>query len=108
MALIKTLHVDQGADFFLAIEISYDEGDLVDLEGYILESQIRKTYSSNTFYSFETSIEDNICNFTLSANTSASMEPGKYVYDCLLTDPDNIKTRIMEGSIIISPQVTKE
>jgi hypothetical protein len=41
-----------------------------------------------------------------SANT-ANLTPGRSVFDLLITAPSGIKTRVVEGIIMISPGVTR-
>ena len=44
-------------------------------------------------------------NFTLSATQTGALEEGRYVYDVEVTK-DGIVTRVVEGLVTISPQVT--
>jgi hypothetical protein len=41
-----------------------------------------------------------------SANT-ANLTPGRQVFDLLITAPNSVKTRVVEGIIMISPGVTR-
>jgi hypothetical protein len=44
----------------------------------------------------------------LAANTTANIAPGRYVYDAVISDAiTNVKTRILEGIIEVSPRVTR-
>lgn len=110
MAIKANLIIDQGADFLTTIDVTDDDGNAIDLSNYTGEAQIRKHYSSITYYSFD--VVANNANGTvilsLSANTSNTMPYGRYVYDCELTDTTNgKKSRLVEGIVTITPQVTR-
>ena len=82
----------------------------IDLNGYSSYSHMRTSYSSNTFIAFTTSVNGNEGSVTLSlnANTSSSMNFGRYVYDVELIDSvSNNVSRIIEGIVTITPEVTR-
>jgi hypothetical protein len=35
------------------------------------------------------------------------MSPGRYLYDVVITSPTSIKTRVVEGIVVILPGVTQ-
>jgi len=37
---------------------------------------------------------------------TSQISEGRYVYDITLTSPSNIRTRVIQGNIIVSPGVT--
>ncbi len=48
--------------------------------------------------------EDNTTGLTNTA--SAALEARRYVYDIILTSPQSIKTRVIEGIVEVTPGVT--
>ena len=72
-------------------------------------SQIRKTYSSSNSTAFTTALANNNGTLTLSLNNSvtSSLSAGRYVYDVELTDASSVKSRILEGMVTVTPEVTK-
>ena len=69
---------------------------------------MRKSYYSLNSYSF--SVTGNSTGYiTLSMNTAttSSIYPGRYVYDVDVVDNVGIKSRIVEGIITVTPQVTR-
>ena len=109
MAIKANLIVDQGTDYETVINVTDDDGNIVDLTGYTADAQMRKHYTSVTYYTFTTSI--NIAKGTvalsLTSNTSNRIPAGRYVYDCELTDANNKRSRLVEGIVTITPQVTR-
>jgi hypothetical protein len=43
----------------------------------------------------------------LSAEDTLSLKEGRYVYDILITDNDGIKTRVIEGMVLVREGVTR-
>ena len=47
MAIKANLIIDQGTDYSTSINLTDDDGNIVNLSGYTANGQIRKTYSSS-------------------------------------------------------------
>lgn len=109
MAIKANLVIDQGADFVTTINVTDDEGDPVDLTGYSGASQFRKHYTSITAYSFivAANTSNGMVTLSMNAETSNTIPAGRYVYDCELTDQNGKKSRLVEGIVTITPQVTR-
>jgi hypothetical protein len=44
---------------------------------------------------------------SMTAANTANLTPGRQVFDLLITSPTSVKTRVIEGIIVISPGVTQ-
>lgn len=109
MAIKANITVDQGADFETVINVTDDNGDVIDLTGYSANAQMRKHYTSSNATNFTTTISSGSGTVTLAlnANTSAALAAGRYVYDCELRSSGNVVTRLVEGIVTVTPQVTR-
>ena len=109
MAIKANLIIDQGADFQTTINVTDDDDNVIDLTGYSGTAQMRKHYTSVTFYSFTVTVYPLSGEVTLglSANTTNSITPGRYVYDCELLDGNGKTSRLIEGIVTLTPQVTR-
>jgi len=109
MAIKANLDIDQGSTFQTTINVTDENDDIVNLTGYTGVAQMRKHYTSSTSYSFTVSISPVIGTVTLSltANATANVVAGRYVYDCELTDSNGTVTRLVEGIATVTPQVTR-
>lgn len=109
MAIKSNIVIDQGSDFEVTINVKDANNNLTILTGYTGAAQMRKHYTSLTSYAFGVNVTANTGEVTLSmpANTSNYISPGRYVYDCELTSSSNTKTRIVEGIVTVTPQVTR-
>lgn len=109
MAIKANLLIDQGSDFSTEIDVLDDNGDPVVLTGFTGAAQMRKHYTSSTSTAFNVSINASEGTVTLSMNaaTSSTVTPGRYVYDCELTSSSNVVSRLVEGIVTVTPQVTR-
>lgn len=109
MAIKANLIVDQGADYVTTLTVTDDDGDVIDLTGFTGAAQMRKHYTSVTSYAFTVTINagQGTVDLSLTANTSNTIPAGRYVYDCELTDSNGKKSRLVEGIVTITPQVTR-
>jgi len=109
MAIKANLVIDQGTTFQTTINVTDENDEIVNLTGYTGVAQMRKHFTSTTSYSFVVSISPTIGTVTLSmtANATANVVGGRYVYDCELTDTNGAVTRLIEGIATVTPQVTR-
>lgn len=113
MAAVSNIFIDQGADFSTTMEIADTNELALNLTGYTILAQIRKTYSSTTSTSFTTAIDSNPATgkitLSLSDVQTTSLEEGRYVYDVVITNTNSndFKTRVVEGIATVMPSVTR-
>lgn len=105
------LTVDQGTTFESTIDLVGDDGAAINVAGYIFNGQVRKSYYSTKVAANITISVTNTANgnlmISIPANTTANIKAGRYLYDIKMKDSSNVVTRIVEGIITITPQVTK-
>jgi hypothetical protein len=110
-AAYTNLYLEQGTTFTSTITIDDVYGDIYDMSGLVASSQIRKTYySSNATATFATTINvgQGTVTMELDAANTATIAPGRYVYDTIITDNSSgTVTRILEGIVEVSPRVTR-
>lgn len=109
MAIKANLIVDQGTDYSTSITLTDDADNVVDLTSYTANAQIRKTYTSSNAVSFGVQLFGNtgILQLTLSANQTANIVPGRFVYDVVVRNGSNVASRIVEGIVTVTPRVTQ-
>lgn len=105
------LTIDQGATFESNLDLVNDDGSVINVTNYVFSGQIRKSYYStsttaNLILNIVDAANGNV-NIYLSAATTANIKAGRYVYDVKMKDTTNTVTRIVEGIITVTPQVTK-
>lgn len=109
MSIKANIVIDQGADYEVTLDITDDNGDIINLTGYTGAAQMRKHYTSLTAYNFNVSISPLIGTVTIAmpSSTSANIAAGRYVWDCELTSNTNVVSRMVEGIVTVTPQVTR-
>jgi hypothetical protein len=110
-AAYQNLYLEAGSDFSASVLIDDVYQEIYDLTGYTAYSQLRKSYySANATATFSTSIDvgTGIITMQLDAANTATIKPGRYVYDTIITDDVHQSTiRILEGVVDVSPRVTR-
>lgn len=109
MATKANLVIDQGSTFSADLNLTDENGDMLVLNGYTANSQIRKWYTStNAAATFTASInvESGVITLSLTANQTGAITAGRYVYDVELSVGSEV-SRIVEGIVTVTPQVTR-
>jgi hypothetical protein len=110
VAAFTELLIEQGATFSTTVNVEDTAGAAINLFGYSASSQMRKSFyaTSNTIItSTITGNANGEITLSMTAANTANLAPGRQVFDLLITSPTNVKTRVVEGIIVISPGVTQ-
>ncbi|AGE60395.1 L-shaped tail fiber protein assembly [Pelagibacter phage HTVC008M] len=112
MAAITNLLIEQGANFSSTITLFNDDDTVFNLTDYTAAGQIRKSYSSSSAsatFSIAFSADRSAGQITLSLTPTqtAALEEGRYVYDIEVTSSDSVVTRVIQGTVTVSPNVTR-
>jgi hypothetical protein len=105
------LTIDQGSDF--AIDLVVKDDDVVkNLTGYLARAQMRTTKGASTVAAtFTCTIIDatgGALKMELTNAVSSAISAGKYYYDLeLYTSGNTIVSRLMQGTVILTPEVTR-
>jgi hypothetical protein len=110
MAITAYLDIDQGSDFTATLELENDDSTPMNLVGFQVYSQFRKSYGSNIGYSFNATISEtnnSVVVLSLPGTVSSTIRPGRYLYDVEIISQTGIKTRVVEGILTINPEITR-
>lgn len=117
MAQYEELIFDQGSDVAVELHLTNTNGSPKNLTYYTVEAQMRKTYntSDSDATSFTTAVSApatrGIVTLKLSNAQTSALAAGRYVYDVELSyidsDSTTIVERILEGTIEVTPSVTR-
>lgn len=112
MAAYVELFMDQGATFNNIINLSDDLTNAnINVSGYIVRSQMRRSYYSanataNIICTITSAINGEIT-MSLPANTTANIKSGRYLFDLETVDTAGTVSRVLEGIITVTPEVTR-
>lgn len=110
MAIYSNLTVDQGSTFLAYVDVTDSSGNVLNLAGYTVAGQIRKTYSSTTAVNFSATVSNatqGTISLGLNDTDTNTMKPGRYVYDVEILNSNGTRTRVLEGQVEVTPGVTQ-
>jgi hypothetical protein len=110
MAAVNTnLTIEQGSDYNIDLTIDNDDGTPLILTGYTAQSKVRKHYGSTSYQDFTIEFVDRLAGeirLSMGSSITSSLSEGRYVYDIVLTDPNLVKLRVVQGNVLVNPGVT--
>ena len=112
MAAYAELYLDQGTTFNNIINLTDDlTNAYINVSGYVVRSQMRRSYfsanvSANIVCTITDAANGEITMSLPAANTSA-LKAGRYLYDVEVVDTAGTTSRILEGIITVTPEVTR-
>ena len=110
MATKANITIDQGSDFTATIALKNANGTIKDLTGYTATSQMRKNYAQSTpsgTFSCTHNNEGGQITISMSNGVTGTLEPGRYLYDVeIATTAPNI-TRVVQGTVTVTPGMTR-
>ena len=115
MAARANLILDRGTTFSSDVTVTDTDGTAFDLTGYTAATKMALGYASTrTRVTLTTTINGDpttgIITISLTADQTKTLEaPARYVYDVEITKTsDSTVTRVIEGIITVSPDVTTD
>ena len=115
MAARANLTIDKSATFSSDVTVTDTDGTAFDLTGYTAAAKMALGYASTrTRVTLTTQINSDpttgIITISLTADQTKTLEaPARYVYDIEITKTsDSTVTRVIEGIITVSPDVTTD
>lgn len=105
------LTLDAGTDFSSNVDMIADDGTAINVSGFVFTSQVRKSYYStnptaNITMTIVNATNGNVV-MSMNAATTANIAPGRYVYDIKMKNSSNVVSRLVEGILTVTPQVTQ-
>ena len=102
--------LEQGTTFSREITVQ-DSGSAMNLTGYTPRMQMRSTHDSSTIALTFTATVSNAAqgkiSLTATDTLTSAVEEGIYVYDLEIESGGGTVTRLMEGSVTVTPEVTR-
>ena len=104
--------VEQGSTFQYPVQIMEADGVTpVDLTGYTFGGMIRLNYNDATplatFTINETDLVNGSFAFELTSATTTALSFKRAMYDIEITSPTSVTSRVLEGFVRLSKEVTK-
>lgn len=112
MAAYVELYIDQGTTFNNIINLTDDVTNTpINVSGYVISSQIRRSYYSANISANITCTLSNVANgeitMSMTAANTSNIKPGRYLFDVKTLDTSNQTSRVLEGIITVTPSCTR-
>jgi hypothetical protein len=108
---VNNLVINSGSDFSQSFTLEGADNSPLNLTNYEVDAQMRKWAGSSTAITFTTSIEFPSTSgrilISLSSEDTVNIKPGRYVYDILISDLSGVKSRVIEGMVLVREGVTR-
>ena len=103
--------INSNEDFTQTFNLeSSSNNSALNLTGYSVSSQMRKYAGSSTATDFTATIvspaTSGKVSISLTSGATSNLKEGRYVYDILI-EKDSIKTKVVEGMVIVKKGVTR-
>lgn len=103
------LVIEQGTDFESTFTIYNENGTKLNLSGFTGMSLIKKSTYSSISYPFTVSFPNRLggqISVSMGRSDTSAIEGGRYVYDVVITSPNNYTRRVVQGSVLVTPGVS--
>ncbi len=108
MASKINIVIDQGTTFDTSFIIHDSSDEPINFTDYTGQSMMRKSYSSSNSHSFDLTLGSNgQVSLHMAATTTNNITPGRYVYDIEVESNVGVRSRLVEGIVTVTPQVTR-
>lgn len=112
MAAYIELYMDQGATFNNSVTLVNDSTNTaINVASYTIRSQMRRSHwSANATANLVCTVADaanGIITVGLAAANTSNIRSGRYVFDLEIQDSSNTVTRLLEGIITVTPEVSR-
>ena len=108
-AIPLNLLLEKGTDFDATFNIQNEDNTTpLNLTGYTAEAKMRRSYYSSSATDFVVGFVDRyngILKISMTNAATSALDPRRYVYDIVLTSPQGIKTRVIEGILEVTQGV---
>ena len=102
--------IEQGTTFSRVLTLQ-ENGSAMNLTGYSVASQMRSTHDSSsivaTFSGSVTNASSGQLTLSLTNSQTSAIEEAIYVYDVEITSGAGAVTRILQGTVTVTPEVTR-
>ena len=105
----NNISINAGENFSLPLTILSNAGGVLNLTGYGASAAMRKHATSSTKSDFTvgiTSAAEGLITLGMASTVTSDLKEGRYVYDVLLISDANLKSIVVEGSVLVRTGIT--
>jgi len=110
MATVSAVNlvIQKGIFFEETFFLTAEDGSGLNLTGQTVVAKLKKHPNATTAFSFSTTLTvgDSSVKITMSGATTATLPSGRCVYDIVLTSSGGIKSKVVEGTVLVQESVS--
>lgn len=106
-AMSFDLVIDQGSDYGVVIPVVNGLGQAIDVTSWTAAGQVRADYSSRVLHTLTLTLAGSGVTVRVPAAVSSGWGWTRARYDIEVTAPDGAVTRLVEGDVVVRPEVTR-
>jgi hypothetical protein len=107
---VTNLVINTYSDFSQNFYLGDENTDSLNLTNYQVASQMRKHVSSSSFVGLGASIVNastGQIRVGLTSTQTGSIKPGRYLYDVVVTNPQGVVSKVIEGMVLVREGITR-
>jgi hypothetical protein len=109
---VASIGIYAGTDFAQTFVLEDSQSNsIMDLTGFTGCAELKKYESSSKVASFNVSLANDPTTGRISISmtdaVTATIKPGRYLYDVLISSAEGKTTRVVEGSVMVKKPVTR-
>jgi len=104
--------VDCGSTWTVRFDYTDNDGNPIDLLGYIGRMYLKRNYNTPSAFEISTVIGNMVVangyvTWTVTDEETSTLLSGSYIYDVELESYDGTVSRFFEGKVVFNPEVTR-
>lgn len=105
---VVNLVIHKGTYFEETFSLTAEDGSGLNLTNSSVTARLKKHPSSDTFYSFSTTltVADSSIKISMGSTTTSSLPSGRCVYDVMITSSSGFISKVIEGNVLVQESVS--
>ena len=105
---VINISIPQGSNFEETFKSTESNGNASNLTGFSGEAKLKKhpTATSSTAFSVTITAGTGEVAIAMTSGVTGGLSPGRYLYDIRLTSSAGVKSRLVEGSAIVTAGIS--
>jgi hypothetical protein len=102
------LVIQKGTYFEETFSLAAEDGGILNLNNQTATARLKKHPTAGIAYTFSTTVTvgDSTVKISMPNNVTETLPSGRCVYDIVLTSSGGMKTKVVEGNVIVQESVS--
>lgn len=102
------LIIQRGTYFEETFSLAAEDGGILNLSGSSAVARLKKHPKAETYYQFSPtiSVAESTVKISMASTITQALPSGRCVYDIVLTSSSGLKSKVVEGNVIVQESVS--